>query len=350
MTRRKLAVPAVLAATAVAGAVTALAVRGGGAAAATPPATVRLATASIVKTDLATQTLTAGTLGYAPTRPMVNGLAGTYTWLPASGSSIAPGQVLYAVDNQQVILMAGVLPAWRPFEFGMAPGPDISQLQRGLIGDGDAAGLLTAPTGQFDQLTADSVARWQVRHGYPMTGQIALGQIVFQPGPVLVGGMTTAIGETAGPGQQPFQVTTNQRTVTVPVSPDLPPVQIGEPVSIVLPTNATTPGKVVAETPLAGGGSGATEQLVVQPDQPAATGSGSGVPVQVSLSIQSVHGVLAVPVTALLALRAGHFGVEIVTPSGTHRVVPVTAGIFAGGRVQVSGPGVRAGEKVVVSQ
>jgi hypothetical protein len=88
----------------------------------------------------------------------------------------------------------------------------------------------------------------------------------------------------------------------------------------------------------------------VRPDQPAATGSGSGVPVQVSLSVQSVHGVLAVPVTALLALRAGQYGLEVVTPAGAHRVVPVTAGIFAGGRVQVSGPGISAGERVVVSQ
>jgi peptidoglycan hydrolase-like protein with peptidoglycan-binding domain len=348
--RRRLAVPVVLAATAAAGAVTVVAVRGGGAAAAAPPAPVRLATARIVRTDLATQTLTAGTLGYAPTRPLVNGLAGTYTWLPVSGSSIAPGQVLYEVNDQKVVLMAGSLPAWRSFELGMTAGPDVSQLQGGLIDDGDATGLLSAPTGQFDQLTADAVARWQARHGYPLTGQITLGQIVFQPGPVLVGALATAAGEGAGPGQQPYQVTTSQRIVTVPVSPDLPPVQVGEPVSIVLPTNATTPGGVIAETPLVGDASGATEQLVVQPGQPAATGTGSGVPVQVSLSIQSVHGVLAVPVTALLAMRAGQYGVEIVTASGAHHVVPVTAGIFAGGRVQVSGADIRAGEKVVVSQ
>jgi multidrug efflux pump subunit AcrA (membrane-fusion protein) len=125
---------------------------------------------------------------------------------------------------------------------------------------------------------------------------------------------------------------------------------MGEPVSIVLPTNATTPGQVVAETPIPTDANGATEQLVVQPGQPAATGTGSDVPVQVSLSIQSVHGVLAVPVTALLALRAGQYGVEIVIPPGAHRVVPVTVGIFAGGRVQVSGPGIDAGERVVVSQ
>ena len=92
MTRRKIVVPAVLAATAAVGAVTAVAVRGGTAAAA-PPALVRLATAQVVRTDLSTQMLAAGTLGYTPTRPLVNGLAGTYTWLPTAGSSIGPGQV-----------------------------------------------------------------------------------------------------------------------------------------------------------------------------------------------------------------------------------------------------------------
>jgi peptidoglycan hydrolase-like protein with peptidoglycan-binding domain len=348
--RRKLAVPAVLAATAAAGAVTAVAVRGGGAAAATPPAPIRLATTQIVRTDLATTMLAGGTLGYAPTRPVINRLPGTYTWLPTAGSSIGPGQVLYQVDNQPVILMTGALPAWRSFELGMTSGPDVTQLQRGLIDEGYAAGLLTVPTGVFDQLTCDAVARWQNAHGYQVTGQVVLGQIVFQPAPVLVGAITVAVGEVAGPGQQPYQVTTNQRVVTVPVTPDLPPVPVGEPVSIVLPTNATTPGKVVATTPLAGGTNGVTEQLVVQPEQPAATGTGSGVSVQVSLSIQSVHGVLAVPVTALLTLRAGQYGVEIVTASGTHRVVPVIAGIFAGGRVQVDGSGISAGERVVVSQ
>jgi peptidoglycan hydrolase-like protein with peptidoglycan-binding domain len=349
VTRRKLAVPAVLAAAAAAGAVTAVAVRGGAAAAARP-SPVRLSTAEVVRADLSTTTLTAGTLGYAPTRPLVNGLAGTYTWLPAAGASIAPGQVLYEADNQQVVLMAGVLPAWRPFELGMTPGPDVSQLQRGLIDEGDAIGLLSAPTGHFDQLTADAVARWQARHGYLVTGQILRGQVVFLPSAIRVGALAAAVGEGAAPGAQPYQVTTDQRMVTVPVSPSLPPVEVGEPVSIVLPTSATTPGKVVAITPLADGANGASEQLVVQPDQAAATGSGSGVPVQVSLSIQSVHGVLAVPVTALLVMRAGHYGVEIVTPAGAHRVVAVSAGIFAGGRVQVSGQGISAGEKVVVSQ
>lgn len=351
MRPRRIAVPALVIAAAAAGAVADVAIRGGGSAPAqaAPP---RLATAEVIRTNLATTVLTAGTLGYAPMPPLVNRLPGTYTWLPAAGSTIAPGQTLYRVDNLPVILMTGALPAWRPFELGMTSGPDVEQLQAGLIAAGYASGLLSAPTGRFDQLTADAVDRWQAGNGYPVTGQIEPGQIVFLPSAVLVGAPSAAVGDPATPGQPPYQVSTSQRVVTVPLSPNLPPVQVGEPVSIVLPTNAVTPGSVTAITPLVSSDSsnGATEQLIVSPGQPTMTGTATSEPVQITLSIQSVRGVLAVPVTALLALRAGKYGVEVVTGRGAHRIVDVTTGIFAGGRVQVSGPGISAGERVVVSQ
>jgi hypothetical protein len=60
--------------------------------------------------------------------------------------------------------------------------------------------------------------------------------------------------------------------------------------------------------------------------------------------------VLAVPVTALLALAGGGYGVEIVTGPGTDRLVGVQTGIFAGGRVAITGPGIAAGTRVVVAQ
>jgi hypothetical protein len=90
--------------------------------------------------------------------------------------------------------------------------------------------------------------------------------------------------------------------------------------------------------------------LTVTPSRPAATGTGSDVAVQVSLTVQSVHHVLAVPVSALLALSGGGYGVEVVTAAGRHHLVGVTAGTFAGGLVQVSGSGIAAGSKVVVAQ
>jgi peptidoglycan hydrolase-like protein with peptidoglycan-binding domain len=360
--RGRLVLPGLLAGAAVAGAVAAVAIRGG-----TPapvaPAAPPVSTATVVRTNLATTVLTAGTLGYAPAPPVVNRVAGTYTWLPAAGRPVRPGQALYRVDDLPVVLMAGRTPAWRPFALGMADGRDVGQLQANLIAEGYATGLLSAPTGRFDLPTADAVARWQAAHGYVPTGEIALGQVVFLPAAIRVGAPDAAPGQAASPGQVPYQATTGRRTVTVPLNPDLPPVEAGEAVSIVLPTNATTPGTVIRVGPAgeagtagaAGRRSGnsaqsASAQLIVAPRRPAATGTGAGVPVQVSLPVQSVAAVLAVPVAALLALAGGGYGVEVVSPSGAHHLVGVLTGIFAAGRVQVSGHGIAAGTRVVVAQ
>jgi peptidoglycan hydrolase-like protein with peptidoglycan-binding domain len=351
--RRRVALPAALVAAATAGAVVTVAV-GGGSAAPAAAAPLRVGTATVLRTALSTTLLTGGTLGYAAARPVVNRLPGTYTWLPAAGTTIRAGQVLYRVDDQSAILMTGRIPAWRPFALGMTAGPDVTELQANLIALGDASGLLSAPTGHFDLLTDYAVQRWQLANGYPVTGQITLGQILFLPAAIRVGALAVAPGQDASPGAGPYQVTTARRTVTVPVSPDLPPVAVDEKVSIVLPSNATTPGRVTAvgpASPSAGAShAGASTVLTVTPDRPRATGTGTGVPVQVSLTIESARDVLAVPISALLALAGGGYGLEVVTPSGAHRLVGVTTGIFAGGRVQVSGTGIAPGVKVVVAQ
>ena len=58
----------------------------------------------------------------------------------------------------------------------------------------------------------------------------------------------------------------------------------------------------------------------------------------------------AVLALLVLALAGGGYGVEIVTSSGLHQLTGVTTGIFAGGRVQVSGRGIAPGVMVVVAQ
>ena len=59
---------------------------------------------------------------------------------------------------------------------------------------------------------------------------------------------------------------------------------------------------------------------------------------------------LSVPVGALLALSPDQYGVEVVEDDGTTRKVPVTLGLFAGGRVEISGEGLSEGQRVVVPQ
>jgi hypothetical protein len=274
--------------------------------------------------------------------------------------------------------MAGRVPAWRSFEPGMTSGPDIRQLTAALISEHFAAGLLTTPSEEFTSATAVAVERWQAAHGLMQTGQIPLGQIVFLPGPILVGGWQVVTGGSAQPGQEPYQVTTDRRVVIVPVTPDMPVVHAGEHVSIILPSQAATPGRVTSIGPLsavananasansngsagsggAGGGGGtatgaaqgATSFLFVRPVHPAATGTGDGVAVQVSLAVQVARNVLSAPVNALLALAGGGYGVEVVLASGSHRLMGVHTGIFAGGLVQISGSGLTAGTKVEVAQ
>ena len=338
----------------------------------------RLATATVTQTTLTQSALTEGTLGYQASAPVINAMTGTYTWLPAPGRTIKPGHALYRVDDQPVFLMAGRLPAWRSFELGMASGPDIAQLTSALISEHFATGLLTTPSDAFTSATAVAVDRWQAAHGLMQTGQIPLGQIVFLPGAIVVGGWQVVTGGSAQPGQEPYHVTTDRRVVIVPVTPDMPVVHAGQHVGIILPSQAATPGRVTSIGPLAaaanasasangngsganggagaGGGTatgaaqGATSFLFVRPVHPAATGTGDGVAVQVSLAVQVARGVLSAPVNALLALAGGGYGVEVVLPSGAHRLVGVHTGIFASGLVQVSGSGLTAGTKVVVAQ
>jgi peptidoglycan hydrolase-like protein with peptidoglycan-binding domain len=364
MNRRRMAAPTALVVAALVGSVVTLAVRGNPAPAAPKPPP--FSTAKVVRTDLATSILTGGTLGYAPTDPVVNHIGGTYTSLPAIGSTIESGQPLFRVDNLPIVLMIGSTPAYRAFGLGMTDGPDVEQLESNLIVLGDARGLFSEPSEHFNGLTAAAVERWQTANGYTADGHIPLGVIVFLATPVLVGAQSVAPGQPAAPGDSPYQVTTSSRLVYVPLNPDLPTVSVGEPVSIVLPSNAQTPGTVIAVGPPppnlvssssssssgsgSGSGSSSSSVLTVRPQDPGATGTGDDVGVQVSLTIQRARGVLAVPISALLALAGGGYGVEIVTPSGSHQLTGVTTGIFAGGRVQVSGRGIAPGVTVVVAQ
>jgi multidrug efflux pump subunit AcrA (membrane-fusion protein) len=51
-------------------------------------------------------------------------------------------------------------------------------------------------------------------------------------------------------------------------------------------------------------------------------------------------------VTALSATTGGNYAVEVVE-GARHRRVPVTPGVFANGYVEIEGPGLAAGQRVV---
>lgn len=90
--------------------------------------------------------------------------------------------------------------------------------------------------------------------------------------------------------------------------------------------------------------------VVIALDDPTRVAAFQEASVSVSIPSENRQNVLSVPVEALIAITPQQFGVEVVDAGGSTTKVPVTAGLFAGGRVEISGDGVTAGQRVVVPQ
>jgi peptidoglycan hydrolase-like protein with peptidoglycan-binding domain len=308
-----------------------------------------LTTARIERTDLVAGEQLNGTLGYPPGPHVVNALDGVYTWLPDEGAVVEPGHSLFAVDGAPVFLFAGNTPAWRAFTPGMSNGPDVTALQRAL-------GLRA--DGHFGSATSAAVRRWQRFAGLPATGAIELGRVVFLPSGVRVGQHRAEVGDRAAPGQPPYETTGRTRVVTMQLDASRQAgMRSGLPVRVELPSGAQLPGRVfavgrVARLPadVTNGGARPFLTVTVALDDPAAAGALDEQPVAVDVATATRHGVLAVPVTALLALREGGFGVEVIDGDARHRIVAVTPGLFSQTLVEITGAGVHSGMTVATAQ
>ena len=232
----------------------------------------------------------------------------------------------------------------------MSPGADIAELNGNLNALGDAHSL---SGDAFTAATAAAIGRLQAAHGEPQTGALLLGAVVFEPGPVRVTSVvpSVAVGSsvTAGPVLSASWIT---RQVSIQLDAGLEgQVKVGDPVTITLPDNQTTPGRISYVSSVARNGqNGPTIQVDAVPTDPAATGDLDQAPVNVSITTASVSNVLVVPVDALLALSNGGYAVEEISAAGKHSLVSVSTGLFddADGLVQVSGRAVAAGQRVVV--
>ncbi len=153
--------------------------------------------AIVQRRDLVETDTESGTLGYANPQTVYNRLSGTVTWLPAVGVVIDPGQTLYSVNGRSVVLFDGSLAAYRPLSAKDSAGLDILQLNRDLAQMGFADGEITIDDA-WQTGTTDAVKRWQASVGEKQTGTIALGRIVFLPGPQRVTQLETTCGSTGG--------------------------------------------------------------------------------------------------------------------------------------------------------
>lgn len=361
--RRWAAIGAVVVAAAAAAAVLAVTdpFRPSGSAGAAAGEAYHTATAPVTMRSLSSQTTVNGTLEKAGSYTVVNQAQGTITALPTVGQVVRQGQVLYAVSDSPVVLLYGKIPAYRDLYEGLT-GPDVAELNADLIRLGYATSTeLGAGSDYFSAATAHALEALQAHLRVTVTGTLVLGQAVFLPSAIQV----TALGPSTVPGGQAAAGSLLSGTSTTPVvTIDLDPslqgeVRDREPVSITLPDGQVTPGVVSYVSVVAtssgnsssSGSSGGSSTITVDvtPTHPAAVRGLDQAPVQVTITSGSVSNALVVPVNALLAQPNGGYAVEVVAARG-HHLVAVSTGLFddAAGLVQVSGPGLTAGQRVVV--
>jgi hypothetical protein len=316
--------------------------------------------ATVARQGLSSQTQVSATLGYAGSYSVVNQAAGTVTAVPAVGQVVSQGQVLYQVSGAPVVLLYGSTPAYRTLSSGTS-GPDIQELNTDLVSLGYATSSELSPTSDtFGSATTTALEKLEAALGVAQNGTLTLGQAVFLPTAVRVTTISATLGGTVQAGQSIMQGTTTTRQVTIALdAAQQSEMKVGDKVTITLPNNQTTPGVIssvgtVATTPASSGSGSAnsspTITVLVNPTDPAATGTWDQAPVNVTITTGSVSNVLVVPVDALLAQAGGAYAVEVAGANGVRHLVPVTLGLFdnADGLVQVTGSGLAAGQRVVV--
>jgi len=289
----------------------------------------------------------------------------TLTWLPPVGSIVRPGQAVYRVDNQPVVLLAGHIPMYRALTTGLH-GPDVAMLEENLRAFGYDGFTVDSA---FTSATARAVRRWQRNLGVPRTGTVDVNQVVVAPGRLRVTGHPAALGADAVGEVLTYTGTT--RVVTVPLEVTRQHlVRVGLTATVTLPDGRTVTGRVVSigtvATSPGDGGDGTpggvpmtkqdgqaseqgvpTVQVLVSIANQAALGRLDAAPVQLSLVSSRRPNVLTVPVGALVALAEGGYGVQVVEGTSA-RYVAVRTGMFADGRVEVAGRGIRMGMTVGV--
>jgi peptidoglycan hydrolase-like protein with peptidoglycan-binding domain len=293
-------------------------------------------TAKVTRQNLSDSETKNGTLGYGTSTSVSSRVNGTLTFIAAAGTTIQRGQTLFRVNELPVVLLYGTLPFYRMLKPGDT-GSDVKQLTENLKALG------------YSGFTASQVRKWQKSLGWDQTGVVDPARIVCAEGAVRVEGAAASVGDDAGHSAV-LTFTGTRRVVTTSIDVDdarLAPVNAA--VKVTLPDGKTVDGKVdsakTVVVPAQNGGEASTRVDVV-------IGLGEAkieleqASVRIIFTASTREKVLTVPVAALLALREGGYAVEAVLEGGATKVIAVKTGLFAAGRVEVSGEGLAEGMTV----
>ena len=275
--------------------------------------------------------------------------AGTVTSVASEGDVLGHGDTLFAAEGNPVTLFVTDVPFYRTLTVGTV-GDDVRVLEETLATlEFDAGGALIVD-GEFDDATLDAVVAWQESIGAPVDGVVNIGEIVVTEDPIRIATAHIGIGANVAPGTVLFTPSTSTSVVSVQLpAEDQEIVVVGDAVNVVMPNGSDEPGTVTSVGTIAIRSQeiGTYFEVEVILDR---EGAGTGLdeaPVEVELIDDRAVEVLAVPVSALLALSEGGYAVEIDDGAGGTTLVGVEVGMYADGWVEITSAQVEAGMRVV---
>lgn len=272
----------------------------------------------------------------------------TVTWLPPPGAVIEPGEVVYKLDEAPVVLLTGDVPVTRSLSTSADDGPDIRRLEENLVALGyDPAGELTVDE-HYSSATAAAVERWQEDLGLELTGQVALGTVVFAPGAIRIGEHLVDVGTRVSDGDPILELASTVRELSFGVEAErVHPLAVGEPVQIRLPDGAVIRGTITSISTDGDVGGDGLSHVVTGTVDDEVSSSLSEISVDVSVSVPVATSAVVVPAAAIVALDSGGYALEVVDPPGSSRFVPVDVGGTADRWVEVAGDGIVEGAIVI---
>jgi multidrug efflux pump subunit AcrA (membrane-fusion protein) len=275
------------------------------------------------------------------------------TRVAEQGSQVVAGTELFRVDERPVTALLGEIPMYR--DLGRDDtGTDVAQLIDNLseLGYADCQAQDTV-TGCVEAAIVD----WQADLGVVETGAVGLVDVVFVPEAGRVDTIHARVGQAISPGTPVLDITGAEQVVSLEVEVrDRDLLSAGTDLTVQAPGGDEVVGTVTAANVVhsdssqgtSGGVDDAITRVEVTLDVPV-DASLLGGPADVVVELGERQDVMTVPINALVAIAGGGHGLEIVADDGTTSIVPVDTGLFAAGRVEVSGEGIDEGSVVGVA-
>jgi peptidoglycan hydrolase-like protein with peptidoglycan-binding domain len=231
-------------------------------------------------------------------------------------------------------------------------GIDILQLEEALAALGYEAGDAFIADGIYTLETTQSILAFQAATGLEQDGIIDLGEVIFLPGEVRITNQLATKGSSISEGTPVLGISLSEKVVYMNLPADDQGVlTVGDAVTVEMPDNTLVPATViyVSQTATPSEYGPATFEVRIKLDDPTVAVGLDEAPVDVIIVSDSVEDVMAIPVSALVALLEGGYAVEVDTGGGQVELIAVEVGFFStDNMIEITSGTLEPGDQVVV--